>query len=175
VKFQVQDLKFSLWVSDPRDVTCSLTHVTTRLVHRTFRTMTLHQRPLRSTRDSQLKTLKINTRLIILQYLRFSFYPTSYICISQPVSNKTVLSVTAGAVLWCRNNPFSDWWLSFPFPYIIIIFLHGLGRLTCFGIDALPSFPGGVYGLFFLEVCGWGRVSGVMVLSILSRWLIQLL
>ena len=25
---------------------------------------------------------------------------------------------------------------------IIIIFLHGLGRLTCFGIDALPSFPG---------------------------------
>jgi hypothetical protein len=24
---------------------------------------------------------------------------------------------------------------------IIIIFLHGLGRLTCFGIDALPSFP----------------------------------
>jgi hypothetical protein len=24
----------------------------------------------------------------------------------------------------------------------IIIFLHGLGRLTCFGIDALPSFPG---------------------------------
>jgi hypothetical protein len=25
---------------------------------------------------------------------------------------------------------------------IIIIFLHGLGRLTCSGIDALPSFPG---------------------------------
>ena len=25
---------------------------------------------------------------------------------------------------------------------IIIIFLHGLGRSTCFGIDALPSFPG---------------------------------
>jgi len=25
---------------------------------------------------------------------------------------------------------------------IIIIFLHGLGRLTCYGIDALPSFPG---------------------------------
>ena len=24
----------------------------------------------------------------------------------------------------------------------IIIFLHGLGRLTCSGIDALPSFPG---------------------------------
>ena len=23
-----------------------------------------------------------------------------------------------------------------------IIFLHGLGRLTCSGIDALPSFPG---------------------------------
>ena len=26
--------------------------------------------------------------------------------------------------------------------FIIIIFLHGLGRLTCSGIDALPSFPG---------------------------------
>jgi hypothetical protein len=25
---------------------------------------------------------------------------------------------------------------------IIIIFLHGLGRLTCSGIDDLPSFPG---------------------------------
>ena len=25
---------------------------------------------------------------------------------------------------------------------IIIIFLHGLSRLTCSGIDALPSFPG---------------------------------
>jgi len=25
---------------------------------------------------------------------------------------------------------------------VIIIFLHGLGRLTCSGIDALPSFPG---------------------------------
>ena len=25
---------------------------------------------------------------------------------------------------------------------IIIFFLHGLGRLTCSGIDALPSFPG---------------------------------
>jgi len=25
---------------------------------------------------------------------------------------------------------------------IIIIFVHGLGRLTCSGIDALPSFPG---------------------------------
>ena len=25
---------------------------------------------------------------------------------------------------------------------IIIIFLHGLGCLTCSGIDALPSFPG---------------------------------
>ena len=26
--------------------------------------------------------------------------------------------------------------------HLIIIFLHGLGRLTCSGIDALPSFPG---------------------------------
>ena len=27
-------------------------------------------------------------------------------------------------------------------PIIIIIIIHGLGRLTCSGIDALPSFPG---------------------------------
>jgi len=26
--------------------------------------------------------------------------------------------------------------------YVIIIFLRGFGRLTCSGIDALPSFPG---------------------------------
>jgi len=26
--------------------------------------------------------------------------------------------------------------------FVIIIFLHGLGRLNCSGIDALPSFPG---------------------------------
>jgi len=25
---------------------------------------------------------------------------------------------------------------------IVFIFLHGLGRLNCSGIDALPSFPG---------------------------------
>ena len=30
----------------------------------------------------------------------------------------------------------------YDFSEIIIIFLHGLGRLTCSGIDALPSFPG---------------------------------
>ena len=35
---------------------------------------------------------------------------------------------------------------------IIIIFLHGLGRLTCSGIDALPSFPG-VHDLFVHGVC----------------------
>jgi len=26
--------------------------------------------------------------------------------------------------------------------FIVIIFLHGLGRLKCSGIDELPSFPG---------------------------------
>ena len=33
-------------------------------------------------------------------------------------------------------------WLSSIIQSIIIIFLHGLGRLTCSGIDALPSFTG---------------------------------
>jgi len=28
------------------------------------------------------------------------------------------------------------------FIIIIGIFLHGLGRLTCYGVNALPSFPG---------------------------------
>jgi len=31
----------------------------------------------------------------------------------------------------------------------------------------------GVHDLFFLDVCSWGRVSGSLVLSVLSRWLIQ--
>jgi hypothetical protein len=36
---------------------------------------------------------------------------------------------------------------------IIIIFLHGLGRLTCSGIDALHIFSWGVHDLLSLEVC----------------------
>ena len=44
---------------------------------------------------------------------------------------------------------------------IIIIILHGLGRLKCSGIDAMPSYSGGVHDLFFLGVCSWGRVSAV--------------
>jgi hypothetical protein len=32
--------------------------------------------------------------------------------------------------------------VSFIIITIIIIFLHGLGRLNCSGMDALPSFPG---------------------------------
>ena len=37
----------------------------------------------------------------------------------------------------------SWWWTERPSETcrVIIIFLHGLGRLTCSGIDALPSFP----------------------------------
>ena len=38
---------------------------------------------------------------------------------------------------------------------IIIIFLHGLGRLTCSGIDALPYFPGASTVSFFVP----GRLS----------------
>ena len=42
-----------------------------------------------------------------------------------------------------HNEDLRDFYSS---PYIIrviiIIFLHGLGRLTCSGIDTLPSFPG---------------------------------
>ena len=47
---------------------------------------------------------------------------------------------------------------------IINIFLHGLGRLTCSGIDALPSFPGrptvSSYSRFLVE--GVFRQSGVV-------------
>jgi len=42
----------------------------------------------------------------------------------------------------------------------IIIFLHGLGRLTCSGIDALPSFPGASSSRFVVE--GVFRESGVV-------------
>ena len=44
---------------------------------------------------------------------------------------------------------------------IIIIFLHGWGRLTCSDIDVISIVSWGVHDLFFLEVCRWGRVSGV--------------
>ena len=49
---------------------------------------------------------------------------------------------------------------------IIIIFLHGLCRLTCPGIDELPSFPGA------FAIPSSPAFVG-LVLSILSRWLIQ--
>jgi hypothetical protein len=37
--------------------------------------------------------------------------------------------------------------------FIIIIFLHGLGRLTCSGIERVAIVSWGVHDLFFLEVC----------------------
>ena len=45
--------------------------------------------------------------------------------------------------------------------FIIIIFLHGLVRLTCSGIDAFPSFcgPQWPYGLFRRELYVPGRAS----------------
>ena len=47
---------------------------------------------------------------------------------------------------------------------IIIIFLHGLGRLTCSGIDAMPSFPGASTASSSprLVVEGMYRESGVV-------------
>ena len=56
---------------------------------------------------------------------------------------------------------------------VIIIFLHGLGRLTCSGIDALPSYPGAstISSSSGFVVEG---VFGGLVLSVLSRWLIQI-
>jgi hypothetical protein len=47
---------------------------------------------------------------------------------------------------------------------IIIIFLHGLDRLTCFGIDALPYFPGAstISSLSRFVVEGVFRKSGVV-------------
>jgi len=47
---------------------------------------------------------------------------------------------------------------------IIIILLHGLGRLTCTGIDALPSFPGASTISFSSRfvVEGMFRQSGVV-------------
>jgi hypothetical protein len=47
---------------------------------------------------------------------------------------------------------------------IIFIFCHGLGRLTCSGIDALPSFPGAstIYSPSRFVVEGVFRQSGVV-------------
>ena len=58
---------------------------------------------------------------------------------------------------------------------IIFFFLHGLGRLSCSGNDALPSFPGASAIPSSLGFVGEGVTAcfGSLVLSILSRWLIQ--
>jgi hypothetical protein len=47
---------------------------------------------------------------------------------------------------------------------IIIIILNGLGRLTCSGIDALPSFPGSsaISSPMRFVVEGMFRKSGVV-------------
>jgi len=52
----------------------------------------------------------------------------------------------------------------FKFTNVIIIFLRGLGRLTCSGIDALPSFPGAskVSSSSKFVVEGMFRKSGVV-------------
>ena len=46
------------------------------------------------------------------------------------------------AVRAVRTIQYNNLLFSLLFVIIIIVFLHGLGRLTCSGIDALPSFPG---------------------------------
>jgi len=47
---------------------------------------------------------------------------------------------------YCGSSYLLRWFVSYLFQVcslkIIIILLHGLGPLTCSGIDALPSFPG---------------------------------
>ena len=55
---------------------------------------------------------------------------------------------------------------------IIIIFLHGLGRLTCSGIDALPSFPGAstISSSSRFVVEGMFRKSGVVQSFEMERW-----
>ena len=54
--------------------------------------------------------------------------------------------------------------VSLSFRFIIIIFLHGLGRFTCSGIDELPSFPGAstVFSSSRFVVEGVFRESGVV-------------
>ena len=53
---------------------------------------------------------------------------------------------------------------------IIIILLHGLGHLTCSSIDIVSW---GIHDLFFFEGLQLRACFGSLVLSILSRWLIQ--
>jgi len=47
----------------------------------------------------------------------------------------------------------------------IIIFLHGLSRLTCSGIDALPSFPGASADCLHLVGVGGRRLEGLSNLT----------
>jgi len=63
--------------------------------------------------------------------------------------------------------------------YVIITFIHGLGRLTCSGIDALPSFlrPSTISSSSRFVVEGVFRKSGVVWISCLvfQRSLVLLL
>jgi len=62
-------------------------------------------------------------------------------------------------VPWNSQNPISNTALD-----TLIIFLPGLGRLTCSGIDALPSFPGAttIYSSSRFVVESVFRKSGVV-------------
>jgi hypothetical protein len=58
-------------------------------------------------------------------------------------------------------------WTKYNVVIIIIIFLHGLGRLTCSGIDTLPPFSGAstISSFLRLVVEGVFQESSVFILS----------
>jgi hypothetical protein len=57
---------------------------------------------------------------------------------------------------------------------IIIIFLHGLGRLNCSAIDALPSFPGAsmISSSSGFVVEGVFRKSGVVFCYVYGKFFV---
>ena len=68
-------------------------------------------------------------------------YTTSFIASHQNGDMKRVPQINS-KVQYLKKDNTNNITITKILIIIIIIFLHGWGRLTCYGIDALPSFPG---------------------------------
>ena len=80
-----------------------------------------------------------STYIYIYIYIYIFIY--LYICISRDTSHKT-WSGSVSPTNCCKSQHLQLTSSPSDPLHVIIIFLHGLGRLSCSGIDALPSFPG---------------------------------
>ena len=90
--------------------------------------------------------------------LKFGWYPSTFTADEDFGNSLSNLGTPLAVTIYSMYHHLRPWIRSFD-----------LFRHRCIAIVSW-----GVHDLLFLEVCSWGRVSGVsLVLFILSRWLIQ--